>query len=119
MVLACVGLFGVASGAVEQRRTEFGVRVALGADRWSLVRTALRGTAVTFGSGLAVGLVSAVAVVHLLAAAVSDLLTGIAPTDALNIAFAVLLMICVGVVTCIAPAYQATNVDSLEVIRYE
>lgn len=65
------------------------------------------------------GLVSAIVAVHLLAAAVSDLLSGIAPTDALNIAFAVLLMICVGVVTCIAPAYQAANVDALEVIRYE
>ena len=61
LALAGIGLFGVAASAVAHRTSELGLRLALGASRWNVVREALRGTALVFAGGLAAG-IAAVAI---------------------------------------------------------
>jgi predicted permease len=119
LVLACVGLFGVASYAVAQRTNELGIRIALGAGRWDVICESLRDTLLVFGAGLIAGVLSAIAGVRLAAAAISDLLFGLTATDSLNIAIAVLVMIAVAILACVVPARRAATVDPLVAIRYE
>ncbi len=60
LVLAAVGLYGVTAYTVEQRTSEIGVRMALGADRASVVRMVLRGAFLQVGIGLALGIPAAI-----------------------------------------------------------
>jgi ABC-type antimicrobial peptide transport system permease subunit len=117
--LACMGLFGVASSTVTQRTNELGIRMALGADRWSVVREALRDTMLVFGAGLTAGVIAAILAVRVTASFIADLLFGLTPTDATNMAGAVLVMIGVAWAACILPARRATRIDPLAAIRHE
>jgi predicted permease len=119
LVLACVGLFGLASYTVAQRTNELGIRAALGASRWSVILEALRDTLLLFGVGLVVGVMMAIGGTRLAAGAMSELLFGLTATDSLNIAIAVLIMIGVAMLACLVPAYRAATVDPLIAVRYE
>jgi predicted permease len=119
LVLAAIGLFGVAAFAVVQRTSELGLRIALGASRSVVVREALAETARMFGVGLAVGAAAAWAGTRLLGAQVSGLLYGLDATDWINIGFASLAMVVVALVACLIPALRATRIDPLAAIRYE
>jgi predicted permease len=119
LVLACVGLFGLASYTVAQRTNELGIRIALGATRWSVIREALGDTLLLFGVGLVVGVMMAIGGTRLAAGAMSELLFGLTATDSPNIAFAVLIMIGVATLACLVPAHRAATVDPLTAIRYE
>jgi predicted permease len=119
LVLACVGLFGLASYTVAQRTSELGIRIALGASRWTIIREALGNTLLLLGVGLVVGVMMAIGGTRLAAGAMSELLFGLTATDSLNIAFAVLIMIGVATLACLVPAYRAATVDPLTAIRYE
>jgi hypothetical protein len=119
LVLACIGLFGVASYTVAQRTNELGIRIALGANRWEVVRQSLHETVRLFAAGLIAGTVSAIVGVRFAASVISDLLFGLKPTDSVNIAIAAALMVAVIIAACILPAYRATKVDPLIAIRYE
>lgn len=119
LVLACIGLFGVASYTVAQRTNELGIRIALGANRWEVVRQSLRETVQLFAVGLIAGTASAIVGVRFVASVISDLLFGLRPTDPANIVIAAALMVAVIIAACILPAYRATTVDPLMAIRYE
>lgn len=119
LLLASIGLFGVASYTVAQRTNELGIRMALGAGRWSVIRESLRETMLVFGAGLAAGIVLAIAAVRLTASFLSDLLFGLTAADAANIVGAVLLMVAVALAACILPARRAARIDPLAAIRYE
>ena len=119
LLLVSIGIFGVASFTVAQRTSELGIRMALGATPWSVVRESLRDTIVVVGAGLAAGLVAAMAAVRLTASFVSDLLFGLTPTDATNIVGAMLLMVGVALAACILPARRATRIDPLAAIRHD
>jgi macrolide transport system ATP-binding/permease protein len=118
-VLVSIGLFGVASYTVAQRTTEIGIRMALGASAWSVIRESLRDTMWVFAVGLIAGTMAAIAAVRFTASLMSDLLFGLTATDALNIAGAVIVMILVACAACIIPARHATKVDPLAAIRCE
>jgi predicted permease len=117
VLLVSIGIFGVASYSVAQRTTEIGIRMALGAGPWSVIRESLRDTMLVFGAGLAAGIAAAVVAVRLSANVVTDLLYGLEATDAANVVAAVLLMVAVAVAACILPARRATSVDPLTAIR--
>jgi predicted permease len=117
LLLASVGIFGVASSTVAQRTNELGIRMALGAGRWSVIRESLRDTMKVFGAGLAAGIIVAIAGVRLASSFISDLLFGLTPTDAANIAGAVLLIAAVVMAACILPARRATRIDPVAAIR--
>ena len=109
----------MASSTVAQRTNELGIRIALGAGRWSVIRESLRDTMLVFGTGLAAGIAAAIVVVRLSARFVSELLFGLTATDAANFAGAVLLMVAVAMAACILPARRATRIDVLAAIRDE
>jgi predicted permease len=119
LFLVVIGIFGVASTTVAQRTKELGIRRALGAGRWSVIRESLRDTMLVFGAGLAAGIIAAIAAVRLTASVISDLLFGLTAADAANMAGAVLLMVVVAVAACILPARRATRIDPLAAIRHE
>ena len=119
LLLASVGIFGVASYTVTQRTKELGIRRALGANSWSVIREALRETSVVFAFGLVAGTAVAFVLVRYTASLISDLLFGLTATDARNIGLAVLVMLVVAMVACTLPASRATRIDPLRTIREE
>ena len=115
LLLAGVGLFGLMSYAVAQRRREIGIRMALGADRRRVVRDVVRdGVTVTL-AGLVVGVVAALASVRV----VKTLLFGVTPQDPLTLAGAAASLIAIAVLACVVPASRAARVDPLIALRGE
>ncbi len=115
LLLASVGLYGVLSYGVQQRRREMGVRAALGAERAQLVRLVLaRGLGVT-AIGLVVGLAASVAATR----ALEGLLFGVTPLDPLAFLAAPLVLLPVAVAACLIPALRAAAVDPSEALRCE
>ena len=115
LLLAGLGIYGVISYMVSERTHEIGIRIALGADRRSILRMVLRqglGLAIV---GAAVGLVGALFVSHFMA----GLLFSVRPTDPLTFACVALLLIGVAVLACYIPARRAIRVDPLVALRHE
>jgi putative ABC transport system permease protein len=115
LVQALIGIYGVLSYAVSQRRQELGIRMALGAHPGNILSLVLRrGMKLTL-IGVALGLMGAVASTRLL----RDMLFGIKPFDPLTFAAVTLLLICISLVACFLPARRATKVDPMNVLRGE
>ena len=119
LLLAMIGIFGVASYAVAQRTTELGIRMALGAGRGRVVFESLRETMLVFVTGLAVVIVAAIIAVRVAASLISELLFGLTPTDAFTIVVAGVAMVAVAALACVLPARHATRIDPLAAIRHE
>jgi putative ABC transport system permease protein len=115
LLLACVGIYGVISYSVTQRTREFGVRIALGAQRRDVLRLVLnQGLALTM-SGLAVGLLGSLAVARVLKA----YLFGVAPGDPLALSATAGLLGAVATLACLVPALRATRVDPCQALRHD
>jgi predicted lysophospholipase L1 biosynthesis ABC-type transport system permease subunit len=115
LVLAAVGLYGVTSYAVARRRTEIGIRMALGAQRHDVVGLAIRNTIFMTMCGIFVGLTAAGAVTRYLQA----LLFGISPLDLISFLAAPLLLVLVALLACYVPARRAATVDPMNALRCE
>jgi putative ABC transport system permease protein len=115
LLLGGVGIYGVISYVVGQRKREIGVRMALGAQRRDISRMVLReGLAVTL-TGVAIGLAFALVVTRLLIA----LLYGVTPTDPGTFTAVPVLLAAVSLFASWMPARRAAAVDPQEAIRYE
>jgi putative ABC transport system permease protein len=115
LVLAAIGLYGVMSYLVNQRTREIGIRMALGAERSSVLSLMmLRGTKLTI-LGLLVGGVAAFA----LGRAMSSLLYGVKATDPATFGCVAALLAAVALAACLIPAYRATRVDPMLALRYD
>jgi predicted permease len=119
VVLVCVGLFGIASYAVACRTNELGIRIALGARSWDVIRTSLQRPMQAVVAGLLFGVIGSFVWARLMSGMISDLLFDITVTDSLNIARAGLLIIAVAITACAIPARRAVKVDPLVAIRYD
>jgi predicted permease len=115
LVLAAVGLYGVTAYTVEQRTTEIGVRIALGADRGSVVAMVLRGAFWQVGIGLLLGIPAALAAGKLIA----DQLYGVKPTDPTMLVWAALCLGLAALIAALIPAHRAANLDPVEALRAE
>ena len=115
LALASVGLYGVLSYGVSQRRRELGVRAALGASRGRLIALVVgEGLAVTC-IGLVVGLFGAGLVTRLMQGA----LFGVAPLDLLSFAAAPIALLPVAIVSAAVPALRAASTDPAAALRCE
>jgi len=114
-LLAAIGIYGVLSFAVEQRRREIGVRIALGADPGSVRRLVLGEVARFLLVGGLIGLPAA----YVLARVVESILFGVKAADAVVFAGGALLMIAVALAAAYPPARRAARLDPLEALRSE
>jgi putative ABC transport system permease protein len=114
-ILAAVGIYGLMAYSVRQRTREIGIRIALGADRASVLRLVMRevGQLVLFG-GIA-GLLCALALSRLL----SGLLYGVSPSDPLTFAGVLVLLSAVALLAGFLPAQRATRIDPMLALRDE
>lgn len=114
-LLAAIGLYGVLSYGVAQRRREIGVRAAVGATRGQLIGMVLaEGLTV-----VAIGLVAGLALAAWLSRLLQSLLFGVTPLDAWAYAAAPIVMLAVAVVAAVVPARRAAAVDPAEALRCE
>jgi predicted permease len=113
LLLAAVGLYGVLSYMVSQRTMELGLRIALGAQRGSVLQMILvRGLALAV-TGLGVGVVTAALMSHFL----SGVLYQVKPLDVLTFAGTSLVLLVVSCVASLIPAYRASRLDPNEALR--
>jgi putative ABC transport system permease protein len=115
VLLACSGIYGVASYSVLQRTTEIGIRMALGARPREVFAMILRQNVLPVLSGLVVGLGLCLALTPLL----SRLLFGVRPGDPATVAAAGVLLFSVGALACCLPARRATRLDPIDALRHE
>jgi putative ABC transport system permease protein len=115
IVLAGIGIYGVVAYAVSQRTPEFGVRMALGAQRWDVLRLVLAQVAGMVLGGTALGLLLAV----LLGQALRSLIYGVSPADPVTLAAASSLVLATAMLACVVPARKATGVDPMIALRAE
>lgn len=114
-VLATVGLYGLISGVVAQRRREIGVRIALGANREDVLGLVVRQGLVLVGSGLVLGLLLGVGIGQVMARALFE----VSPTDPLTLIGVSVLLGTVGMAASFLPARRATRVDPMTALRSE
>jgi putative ABC transport system permease protein len=115
LVLAALGLYGVTAHSVGQRRTELGIRLALGATRSAVVAGVLRRVALL----VAVGAIAGLALSWWLGPFVSSLLYGLAPRDTLTLVVAAAIVLGVGLVAGLVPALGASRLDPATVLRQD
>jgi putative ABC transport system permease protein len=115
LVLAGVGLFGLLSFGVAQRKTELGIRLALGASPLALVQMVMRQASLLVGVGLLLGLAGAFAMTRVMA----NLLFEISPIDPLAVAAVAVALGVTGLLASLVPAWRAASIDPLAALRCE
>ena len=115
LMVASVGLYGVIAFAVTQRTREFGIRLAVGAQRREILQLVTTDALVIALTGVALGVIVSLASTKLL----RSLLYGLSPTDTPTFAAAAFLWTAVALLASGIPAYRATKVDPLVTLRDE
>ena len=115
LVLSLVGLYGVMSFVVTQRTREIGIRLALGADRWSAIWLVLRDALAMILAGIGIGL----PVAWVLGRLVESQLYDVKPFDPAIIAIAILVLCAAGLGSALIPAHRASGVNPTDALRAE
>jgi predicted permease len=114
LVLAAIGLYSVVSYSVAQRTGEFGIRMALGAERSHVMRIVVASTAWSVGAGIAAGVGLTIALTRVLAGFSAQ-----TAGSAWMLSGAVGLLAAVALAACLAPALRAARVDPMTALRWE
>ena len=115
LIIAVVGVYGVVAYAVAERMHEFGIRMALGAQRRDIFLLVMRRGAFLAGVGLAIGIPSALAMAHL----AQGVVFGASATDPPTYLGVAATLLAVTFLACCVPAAHATRVDPISALRYE
>jgi len=115
LFLACIGIYGVTSYSVAERKREIAIRIAVGADSADVGKMVLLQSGTPVIVGVIAGLVLAAALTPLL----SGLLFGVRPSDPLTYIAISLVLSAVGIAACYLPARRATRVDPMVALRCE
>jgi putative ABC transport system permease protein len=115
LLLASIGIYGVLSYTVAQRRREIGLRMALGAATSDILANVIGQAVVLVGCGLAIGLAASLALTRLM----SNLLFGVTATDPITFAGVPLLLLAIGLAASYIPARRAMRVDPSLALRDE
>jgi ABC-type lipoprotein release transport system permease subunit len=115
LILAVAGIYGVMAYNVTRRRREIGVRIALGASAFDVLRVVLGQGLVTIGVGLAAGILGAFALTR----GLQSLLFGVTPTDPVAFVAVVVGLAAVATLACYVPAKRGTRVNPVEALRQE
>jgi predicted permease len=115
LVLAAVGLYGVTAYTVERRTNEIGIRMALGADRLSVVKMVLRGAFLQVGIGLFIGIPAAIVAGH----AMASQLFYVQPWNPLILIGAAALLGLAALLAAVVPSQRAANVEPMQALRAE
>ncbi|HEY7212956.1 MAG TPA: ABC transporter permease [Bryobacteraceae bacterium] len=115
LLLAAVGIYGVTAYTVARRTSEIGVRMALGADRFSVTRLVLRGAFMQIAIGLAIGIPAAIGASRLLAAQ----LYNVRSWDPAALSTAILSLGICALLATVLPARRAASIDPMTALRTE
>ena len=115
LILASLGIYGVISYSVSQRKQEIGIRMALGASAGNLRRLILMQTLKLAAAGMALGLAAS----WLLGRVLQGMLFGVTPSDPLTFAAALVLLMAVAALAGYLPARRASRLDPVEALRAE
>jgi len=113
LALAVIGIYGVLSYSVAQRRQEFGIRLALGAERGDILHLVVRHGFLLAVTGIAIGLIASLALTRLMA----SLLYKVGTHDVTTFALTSLLLLVIALIASYLPARRATKVNPIEALR--
>ncbi|HEY9427460.1 MAG TPA: ABC transporter permease [Gemmatimonadaceae bacterium] len=113
LLLATLGVYGVISYLVTQRRQEIGVRIALGAQSADVVKLVLRQGALLAGTGIVAGGAAALALTRL----IRGMLFGVSTTDPLAFGAVILAMLAVALLASFIPARRAAGIAPMSILR--
>ena len=115
LTLGIIGIYGVISFIVSQRKREIGIRMALGAQRGDVAQMVLRQGATMALAGVTIGIVAALGLTRLM----TSQLFGVTAHDPLTIGAVAALLMLVALLACYVPARRAMKVDPMVALRYE
>ena len=114
LALAAVGLYSVVAYTAVQRTNEFGIRIALGADRGHVVGLVFRATLISVGAGIVAGVVLTISLNKVMASWAAE-----SVRDPMLLLGSMGVLASVATLACIVPAWRASGIDPMKAIRYE